>query len=414
MKLYIDENQPALREKLFWELLNGSLNPEEEYTKARMKKMRLPLFENRYRIVLMEDYKTGEIKMNRACRTQACEEVYRILFRTLSEECELCQCKDERGRMCVAICDRTGNPVPPNYGKAWERVIIPMLKERHDIVYGVCRICDTCKELPRAYRESDYELRRSYVTNGSWSEEDQQQEPDASGYQVQMATYLNLHDYNKIQDTLKARFDEIRSCREPEMLLMLTVELLAPCIRYLKKYKEPAKPVIERYFQHMFDDMMLLRSVEEYEEYCQQIYSEAIKVTLGVNNIHMSRPVELAIHYIEQHYREPDLTIGRLAKEIYLNHTYLCSVFKKETGLTLNDYLLKYRLKKAVGFMKTGRVLVLEAAEEAGFSNVNYFGKCFKKEFGVTPGQYLGKIKKPEDFTLSPETCSFVLTLVFV
>ena len=51
--------------------------------------------------------------------------------------------------------------------------------------------------------------------------------------------------------------------------------------------------------------------------------------------------------YIQEHYAETDLSIARIADSVYLTPTYLSAVFKKQTGLTIGQYLLGIRVERA-------------------------------------------------------------------
>lgn len=56
--------------------------------------------------------------------------------------------------------------------------------------------------------------------------------------------------------------------------------------------------------------------------------------------------------YIQEHYAETDLSIARIADSVYLTPTYLSAVFKKQTGLTIGQYLLGIRVEHAKQKMK--------------------------------------------------------------
>jgi two-component system response regulator YesN len=55
----------------------------------------------------------------------------------------------------------------------------------------------------------------------------------------------------------------------------------------------------------------------------------------------------------------------------------------------MNDYISDYRLSKAKELIDNGHDYVLDIANQVGFSNANYFSKCFKKRFGMSPRGYI-------------------------
>lgn len=61
--------------------------------------------------------------------------------------------------------------------------------------------------------------------------------------------------------------------------------------------------------------------------------------------------------------------------------------------ITINDFITETRMQKALEMMYNGAFVVQEIAEKVGYTNVNYFSKCFKKKFGVPPSQYISSIR---------------------
>ena len=77
-----------------------------------------------------------------------------------------------------------------------------------------------------------------------------------------------------------------------------------------------------------------------------------------------------------------------IAEKMYLNHIYMGQLFKKETGYSLNDYINKVRINKAIKLLKESEAMIYEIAEQTGFSDSQYFSTVFKKNMGVSPKEY--------------------------
>lgn len=94
-----------------------------------------------------------------------------------------------------------------------------------------------------------------------------------------------------------------------------------------------------------------------------------------------------AMAYIHEHYSEP---IGRedLARHIGVSEGYLSRCFTQETGLSLIQYLTRYRIQRARQLLTTTDMTVTEIALEVGFSDSNYFSRVFRREVGVAPLVY--------------------------
>ncbi|WP_050698738.1 response regulator [Anaeromassilibacillus senegalensis] len=90
---------------------------------------------------------------------------------------------------------------------------------------------------------------------------------------------------------------------------------------------------------------------------------------------------------ISQRLGEP-LTREGLAGEVFLNPDYLGRLFKKETGTSINDYLVGARLQEAKRLLRQTEYSIGEIASRVGYSNFSYFSKLFKTETGYTPNEY--------------------------
>lgn len=93
------------------------------------------------------------------------------------------------------------------------------------------------------------------------------------------------------------------------------------------------------------------------------------------------------VNYIESHYQEP-LSLERLAEQIPCNSQYLCRFFKKISGETPIQYLIKYRVQQSCFMLKETRKSISEIALDCGFDNISYYIRKFKEIQGETPGEY--------------------------
>ena len=89
--------------------------------------------------------------------------------------------------------------------------------------------------------------------------------------------------------------------------------------------------------------------------------------------------------YIYHHYSEKTLGVESLAAMVFLSPGYLSTVFKEETGMTLNRFIREVRMNKAKELLETTNMKITGIAKEIGFSNSSYFCRSFREFFGDTP-----------------------------
>lgn len=96
--------------------------------------------------------------------------------------------------------------------------------------------------------------------------------------------------------------------------------------------------------------------------------------------------------YIHQHYTE-DLHLSELAKEFYVNPSYLSQFFKSKIKTNLSTYIETLRVEEAKRLLKLNTLDIHQVGNRVGYSDASYFTKLFKKHTGVTPSAYHKSIK---------------------
>lgn len=96
---------------------------------------------------------------------------------------------------------------------------------------------------------------------------------------------------------------------------------------------------------------------------------------------------KLVLKYIENNYMEK-ITIAMVAEVAGFSESHFMRYFKETMGTSFIEYLKDYRLTMAARLLAGSDSTILEIATEAGFDNLSYFNRSFKKHYGVTPSQY--------------------------
>ena len=93
-------------------------------------------------------------------------------------------------------------------------------------------------------------------------------------------------------------------------------------------------------------------------------------------------------NYIAKHYMDDMLSIGEISGYLHMSASHVCTIFKKETGDTINNYLTEYRLNKAKQYLRETLFTVAEISVKVGYRDNSYFGRIFRKHVGMTPNEY--------------------------
>ena len=118
---------------------------------------------------------------------------------------------------------------------------------------------------------------------------------------------------------------------------------------------------------------------EMFRTYCRLVRKHSIR--------RYSPAVQKAILLIDSDLSVP-LTLSALAAAQGLSEGYLATVFKKETGKTVSEYVRDKRMKHAAHLLTTTKLQIQTIALHCGIMDVQYFSKLFKKHTGKTPKEY--------------------------
>ncbi|WP_024864965.1 response regulator transcription factor [Butyrivibrio sp. FCS014] len=97
--------------------------------------------------------------------------------------------------------------------------------------------------------------------------------------------------------------------------------------------------------------------------------------------------VQRAKKYVHDHYKE-DISRTEVAESVFLTPEYMAKMFKKETGISLKQYISDYRISVAKELLASPGARISDVASEVGFDNFSYFSTVFKKTTGYTPNEY--------------------------
>lgn len=126
----------------------------------------------------------------------------------------------------------------------------------------------------------------------------------------------------------------------------------------------------------------LLGMIVELMVYLSRQYSET-NTTSGQALLRVGK----VIAKLESDYKR-QWKLEELAKIAFMSENNLLLVFKDATGRTPIDYLLRIRIQKAMEMLFETNLNISEIAENVGFSDSNYFSRCFKKFANITPRAY--------------------------
>ncbi len=139
--------------------------------------------------------------------------------------------------------------------------------------------------------------------------------------------------------------------------------------------------VLEAQIQNILNQRQELKT-----RFRRELLMEPEEVTIAsVDEEFLKRAMEI----VEEHMGDPDFNVETMVKEIGMSRSKLYLKLKALTDQSTSEFIRSVRLKRAVQLLEGGGLNVKEIMFMTGFNTASYFSKCFKKQFGVSPSEYL-------------------------
>ena len=93
------------------------------------------------------------------------------------------------------------------------------------------------------------------------------------------------------------------------------------------------------------------------------------------------------LSFIHRHYAEK-VTVARIADAAGVSEREVTRSFRQDLNQTPIEYLISYRLNEAKKLLADNDAAITEICYQCGFSDSAYFGKTFRRAYGMTPSEY--------------------------
>ncbi len=97
--------------------------------------------------------------------------------------------------------------------------------------------------------------------------------------------------------------------------------------------------------------------------------------------------LDAAIDYINTHYMK-DINVSDIADYVGISHGYLNRIFNERVNMSIQNYLLEFRMYKAANLLVGTNLSVKEIADRVGYTDQLVFSKAFKRKFEISPKNY--------------------------
>ena len=275
------------------------------------------------------------------------------------------------------------------------------LKMNLIMAFGIASEGSGWREIPQKYNDLWEEMRRQslngedsiFLQNGKESITDSfnGEETDFSSMFLPLTEKLGLlenflseEDFAAFESCLKEVLEVLSASKRHSMYaLELYYAVGNIMISYINK--KNIRPQLATHIQLMelFDPGSFV-TWKEGADYLLAL-TQAIRGIWRISNENvMTGIAEKTKSYILSHLAE-DLSLTVIGKAMGFNSVYLSRIFKRQTGISIREYIEACRMDLAKKLIVNSRMKIYEVAEKCGYQNPAYFIKIFRAHFGITP-----------------------------
>jgi len=396
----ISENLEMKRKSFYCKLLQGSYTSQELYRLASI--LEVPLILNGFSLTMSVylDFYTSEEELREERFLEKRNQVIQVI-----EECNQSMMELNKEPIYIVIADYKRNQIEilitaePEQVEEWKQGLVSYAGH---IIGAVTRYCDTTVTIGMGNVQRELAgLHNSYVIS---SKAIQSRHLYGKARVIDGADVMEPHDSiteitlpsDRLLQHIRLGFlEDVAKDVEHiftdllcigyislESAKMIATELAIVCFKGQTMSGEGAVSYL-----YFLNEIQRMTTVEELK---QKILELALQITeqRGNRKTTQRQLAEDALQYIQEHFFEESLSLGKLAGQFHVSQTYMGIVLKQETEVNFSTHLLNMRMQKSMELLRCSDVKHYEVAEQVGYSNPQYFAVCFKKYTGMTPTQF--------------------------
>lgn len=199
---------------------------------------------------------------------------------------------------------------------------------------------------------------------------------------------LEANSQSGIHNSVTEFVDEIinNSNLTCENIMHIFYQLVGNTIKHLMVSNISIKDIFKE-SDSIYKELTIRETIEDIRNWLQMFYEEIINY-LKNNNAVDKKYMSKILDYLKNNYTRSDIGIQSASEAINISYSYMRKIFKEYMGSNFIDYLNSLRIEHAKKLLLETELTNNEIAEKVGYNNDLSFTRNFKKQEGITPGEY--------------------------
>jgi two-component system, response regulator YesN len=261
----------------------------------------------------------------------------------------------------------------------------------YTVSIGIGPICTNLDEIPSSYQEAIRASNLQFYVGAN--KIIHAMDNNCSHILVDKKTYVKFKNLLKKDSTTdvcdlidKLTMEQMNS-KDPDICYVRNIYFkLLLTIFEVSRERNLISPKEEEEANYIWQEIANFNTLGEISDYL--ISNITVIFQKGSHGNLLNDKIEKITKYVKENYNDRNLSVQNIADKVYLSHTYLCALFKKATGKTVNEYITEVRIENAKNLLKHSSTKLYEITLNIGLTDSNYFCSIFKKNTGLTPTEF--------------------------
>lgn len=198
-------------------------------------------------------------------------------------------------------------------------------------------------------------------------------------------------DADKLEANINNAFELIANCQYDFIRLTIN-QLVLDTISGVASLNTSLNNDVN--FDNIYNNINDIDTMEGMKKWFISYCKSIIAKLLSRRDSKQSDMIKMVSSYIESNYYKPEISTEFVSDIVNLTPGYLGKIFSEYFGKSINEYITELRIKKAKELLEDSALTVNDIAAKVGYSNQSYFTSIFKKNLGITPNNYRTNYKK--------------------
>lgn len=283
-----------------------------------------------------------------------------------------------------------------------EEVKVALKKELGmEIMVGISQIVQDLMEIRECYYSAISAIRNKMILGSNksiavefYTAKGYKSENSIKELKTKLLNSLESGSISEVRGLLNMTFSEISKFKDMNLVQNELFKLLLLPLNTLTELKAISNTSYSN-MKLLCEHFFCCLNKEDMYDFIQTNYDEIIDV-MNKKRINSSNVFIAQVKQIIEEKAHTNLSINDIANEVFLAPTYICLLFKQETGVTINEYMTAIRIRKAKEFLACSDRKIYDICLSVGYTSPSYFTRLFKKSTGLTPSEYRDMIVSSE------------------